>query len=471
MTRIRFEPRLVAAITVVALLAACQSASEPSPTPSVPPSPTHVASPGTSPLATPVTPAATPTATPGQSPTASPTPTALPTAPPTAPPTAAPSPAPATLGDWARIRDFPTGGENFVRVAAVTDGGPGYVAVGFVGDGGGNIEAGRIWTSANGRAWSIQPSDAFAGAKLEVVIDHLGILYAFGPIPTDDPDFPDVGAYNIWSSPDGVSWTLMPQPAAFQGEAVLLGATSAGETLIAFGYRDGPDASSRPGVWTWTPTASGSQWQIADSLPDTFDVRRLAYADAIAVALGNAVGDGPPSRSVWHSTDEGRTWAATDMPFILQPGVHLSDVAANVDPALASSPRGIYVAVGSEAVGREIWPVALPTTYTRDWFEGGRLAGFPMHQMERLVAIPGGFLAVGAEMRYVIDRSCAPGPCEGLEAEVGAAWTSADGRTWQPAPALPVSISWEFAGIAVGAPGVVVSSGDRVWFAPLGALP
>jgi hypothetical protein len=393
------------------------------------------------------------------------------TAPPTAPPTALPSAAPIVLGEWGRIRDFPLGGGGFVRVSGVTHRVPGYVAVGFVGEGAGHIEAGRVWTSADGRTWRVQPSDAFQGAKLEIVVTHLGTLYALGPIPTDDPDFPDVGAYNIWSSPDGVSWTLMPQPPAFAGDAVLVGATSAGETLIAYGYRNLPDAVNRPAVWTWTPTAPGPQWQLGDTLPDTYDVRRLAYVDDIAIALGNAIGDGTPSRSIWHSTDEGRSWAATDAPYTLEAGVHLADVAANVDPDRGHSPRGIYVAAGSEVRDTQVWPVALPTTYTRDWFDGGRLLDSPMHQMERLVAVPGGFLAFGSEMRYVVDSNCAPGPCEGLEPSAGAAWTSADGLTWRSAPALPRDVAWEFAGIAAGATSVVVTYGDRVWFASLGVSP
>ena len=466
----RYPRRGIVAIALVALLAACQSAPDPSASPTASPDPTVPASP---PATTTLPPTISPSATLGHTSSPSPVPTApstvAPTAPPTAPPTVVPSTAPVALGDWARVTDFPTGGGDFVRLRAVTPGGPGYVAVGFVGDGAGNIESGRVWMSADGRAWSVQSSNAFPGARLEIVIEHLGTLYAFGPIPTDDPDYPDIGVYNVWSSADGASWTLMPQPAAFQGDAVLLGATSAGETLLAFGYRDSPTEVTQPGVWVWTPTVAGSQWQLAEGLPGTYDVRRLAYADDIAIAIGNAVG--PPSRSIWHSTDEGRTWAATDAPYTLEPGVHLDDVAATVDPTRAHSPRGIYVAVGSEVRDREIWPAALPTTYTRDWFEGGRLRDFPMHQMERLVAVPGGFLAFGSEMRYVVDPNCAPGPCEGLEPAAGAAWTSADGLTWRPAPALPRSVAWEFAGIAVGAAGVVVAYGDRVWVASLGESP
>ena len=472
----RYPRSGIAAIALGAALAACQPASNPSPSPSASAGPT---SPASAAATTTLPPTIGPVTTPGESSSASALPTApstayptvVPTAPPSAPPTAVPSQAPVTLGDWVRVTDFPLGGGDFVRLRAATHSVPGYVAVGFVGDGAGAIEAGRVWMSDDGRTWSVQPSDAFQGARLEIVVEHLGTLYALGPIPTDDPDFPDVGAYNIWSSSDGVNWTRMTQPPAFTGDAVLLGATSAGETLIAFGYRNLPDAVNRPAVWTWTPTAAGSQWQLADTLPDTYDVRRLAYADDIAIALGNAVGDGTPSRSIWHSTEEGRSWAATDAPYTLEAGVHLQDIAANVDPARAHSPRGIYVAVGAEVRDMEVWPVALPTTYTRDWFDGGRLLDFPMHQMERLVAVPGGFLAFGSEMRYVVDPNCAPGPCEGLEPLAGAAWTSADGLTWRSAPALPRGVAWEFAGIAVGATGVVVTDGDRVWSASLDESP
>jgi len=95
-----------------------------------------------------------------------------------------------------------------------------------------------------------------------------------------------------------------------------------------------------------------------------------------------------------------------------------------------------------------------------------------MHQLERVVSVPGGFLALGNELRFEVDDNCAPGPCEEQVPIAGRSWLSADSLDWQPGPPLPSPIVWLFAGLAAGDSGVVVTGFDTefnrgVWFAPL----
>jgi hypothetical protein len=175
---------LLVGLTVTAFAAGWLRLPEPGIVPS--PSPTTAAG---SPLPTEPAPTDTPTVEPSPSP--GPTQTPLPATPtpgatPTAQPTVTPGPATAVVGEWRRLTDFPMGDGQFVVVRDVTAGGPGFVAVGLVSDGAGNISGGRAWTSTDGQSWSVVDSPAFSAAKLEVVIEHLGTLYAFGPIPTDD---------------------------------------------------------------------------------------------------------------------------------------------------------------------------------------------------------------------------------------------------------------------------------------------
>jgi hypothetical protein len=460
----------------------------PSPTPTAAAeSPAPVSPPPTEPTPD-VTPDVTPEPTPEPTPAApSPTPAApspTPAASPTAEPTVSPPPGAAVIGEWRRLSDFPSGAGQHVVVRDVTAGGPGFVAVGLVSDGAGNISGGRAWTSADGQTWSVADSPAFAGAKLEIVVEHLGVLYAFGPIPTDDEDHPDLGAYNIWRSTDaGQGWQLLPQPPPFAQAAVLHGATSAGETLVAWGSRNveqGGQVVVRPGVWTWTPTAGGD-WTLADTLPNTYDIMRMAYAREVLVAIGNDRSDEAPWRSIWYSTDEGRTWSAGDARFIDNPDVMVEDVAAVVDPAPVDHPGGVYAAVGWQGRDAETFPWSLGTTYYRDWFTGGPLTGLQPFKWERIAAIPGGFLVVGSQYRFEINENCAPEPCRDLipiasqmrtASAIGTHWADGfGGLVWDEA-AAPNAALWYYDVVAVGANGVVIVASDpdfnrSIWFAPL----
>jgi hypothetical protein len=292
-----------------------------------------------------------------------------------------------------------------------------------------------------------------------------------------------MGAYNVWRSTNGQDWGLLPQPGAFAEQAVLLGATSAGETLVAWGYRNVEEDTQtvvRPGIWSWTPTAGGD-WQLADTLPDTYDIQRMAYASQTLVAIGNDRSDEAPWRSIWYSTDEGRTWTAGDARFIADPNVMIEDVAAGTDPAPADHPGGVFVAVGWQGQRDEVFPFHLATTYERDWFTGGPLTGYVPYQWERVVPIPGGFLVVGTQYRFEINENCAPGPCEELIPIAARMWTASTigtqwadgfgGLVWDEAES-PAAALWFYRVVAVGTDGIVLIASDpdfdrSVWFAPL----
>ena len=484
---------LVAALTLVGLTAVAFAAGWfPSPPPpDSSPSPTAIAespspspsAPGESPTVQPTEP--TPeTPVPATRPPVSPgiTPSPSPTVPPESiPPTAPPL---AVVGEWRQLTDFPLGDGDNVVVRDVTAGGPGYLAVGFISDGAGNTGGGRAWTSTDGVSWNVVDSDAFIGAKLHIAVEHLGALYAFGPIPTDDPDMPDMGAYNIWRSDDGQTWELLPQPAPFGGTVELQGATSAGETLVAWGRHDvevDGETVVRPGIWSWTPTGGGD-WQPADSLPDTHDVLRMSYANGVLVALGNNRSEDAPWRTIWYSTDEARTWAAGDARFIDDPLVTLEDIAAGTDPAPIDHTGGVYATVGWEGREAETHPFSLGTTYERDWFTGGGLTGYVPYQWERIATIPGGFLVMGTEYRFET-TPCAPEPCRELIPVAARMWTAntvgtqwADGfggLVWDEASS-PAGALWFYNAVAVDDAGVVILASDpdfnrQMWFAPLAA--
>jgi hypothetical protein len=447
------------------------ASEDPSPTPT-----TAAVSPSPSPAPATDEPTLEPTAQPQPTPSSTPTAPASPTLTPSAEPTASPSPAPdpITLGEWQRVDDFPWGAA--FKVSAVTAGGPGYVAVGASFDDSAECAhdtyAGHVWTSPDGVAWTAhETGDAFAQGHLSHVVEFQGTLYAFGLLGTQDPELgdceprPENVGIHVWRSPDGVNWERLPYPPTFAESEELLAVVVAGNVLLAAGSRVEPGASTtQAGVWR---SLDGIDWQPADRLPATNDIRDLAYADGVLVGMGNDP-DSPPWRSLWYSEDQGRTWNRADAEQISDPDFTLEALGARDESFVAVGQSGRY----STDIN-EVYTVAnrLTSGDGRSW-RGGTLPEYDLHRMQRVVAVPGGFLALGDEVRYSISSNCAPGPCLDEEIVRAASWTSVDGLDWQAAADPPAPLAWLYAAIGVGADGVVMSgfneeSARGVWFAPL----
>jgi hypothetical protein len=153
------------------------------------------------------------------------------------------------------------GGEDGQFISDVTVGGPGLVAVGS--DGGigpwdhntGTHAA--VWTSVDGTAWFRVPNnDALLGTggnpapMLSVTTGGPGLV-AVG----SDWAMPDRARTPVWTSPDGITWTRVPDDETVRG--VMLDVITGGPGLMAVGCVC--NASWTPVVWTsidgitWTP--------------------------------------------------------------------------------------------------------------------------------------------------------------------------------------------------------------------------
>ncbi len=165
---------------------------------------------------------------------------------------------------WSRVPHDESvfGGDDGQFISDVTVGGPGLVAVGS--DGGigpwdhntGTHAA--VWTSVDGTTWSRVPdNDALVGTggppvpMLGVAAGGPGLVAVGSAIPVD----PEAGT-PVWTSPDGLTWTRVPDDETLSG--AMLDVVAGGPGLVAVGCvcRSG---GWMPVVWTsvdgitWTP--------------------------------------------------------------------------------------------------------------------------------------------------------------------------------------------------------------------------
>jgi len=163
---------------------------------------------------------------------------------------------------WSRVPHDESvfGGANSYFMSDVTVGGPGLVAVGSGGgtgpwDHGDNHAA--VWTSVDGIIWSRVPDD-------EALLSTGGNPAPMLSVTAGGPGLVAVGSdwwtqglarTPVWTSPDGITWTRVPDDETVRG--VMVDVTVGGPGLVAVGCVCA--ASWSPVVWTsvdgitWTP--------------------------------------------------------------------------------------------------------------------------------------------------------------------------------------------------------------------------
>ena len=163
---------------------------------------------------------------------------------------------------WSRVPHDESvfGGANSYFMSDVTVGGPGLVAVGSGGgigpwDRGDNHAA--VWTSVDGIIWSRVPDD-------EALLSTGGNSAPMLSVTAGGPGLVAVGSdwwtqglarTPVWTSPDGITWTRVPDDETVRG--VMMDVTVGGPGLVAVGCVCA--ASWSPVVWTsvdgitWTP--------------------------------------------------------------------------------------------------------------------------------------------------------------------------------------------------------------------------
>lgn len=417
---------------------------------------------------------------------------ALPRAGPPARDAAAVDPGPWIDVRWERLDPPAMGGPLTQSMARIVAGGPGLIAIGrdAVGVDGAETSMAAVWTSSDGRSWtkhrlldgvpagdSSEAIGAVAGPAGVVVwggvcctIEDRAMWFspdgagwertvlaaglqettfldiATGPVGfvaggvsrAGDPNDPDEAA-ELWTSPDGRTWTEIDPVAAELGAGSISDVTWTGRAWFAVGKQ-----------------ASGDSWDAAVwTSPDGTDWERVAVADPAIT--------GPDEEEF------GRILLLGDRLFV-QGGSGSHEDRVRCEDAVGLGIVGVEDAALALSCG---W---LRTTHWRSdhgrtWERLGPvepLAGGgplpPRPDGRRLVSYR--VLATGGPGLVVVDAEAHQ---EGLPGDVIGTWVSADGEPWRPvgkSPQFPIGLYLQD---MVVVDRTIIGIGDSAWDQPNGS--
>jgi len=351
-------------------------------------------------------------------------------------------------------------------IYGVTPGGPGVVAAGVHFPSIDYRDRPAVWTSPDDATWAVVPHDeaVFGGITsgyLEAVAAGPLGLAAVGTEYNGD-DYDAV----VFTSPDGTTWSRVPDPVGVFGGAGWQGmhaVTAGGPGWVAVGYDDsGEDWNAA--VWTSPDGVTWARVPHDESLFGGLNDQEIFGIIAAGPGLV-AVGAGDEAPAAWVSAD-GLAWekVANDR-FFSDPDF---DNADKVMRAVAAGPMGL-VAVGyvewySEATDTTdadaaVWVSQDGLAWTLVSEDADVFGGTDDQKMVAVAAGGPGLVAVGW------DRS--PGDAD------AAVWTSSDGTTWTPVvddEMFGGAGDQEMYGVAMGASRLVAVGRDganaAVWVSP-----
>ena len=273
----------------------------------------------------------------------------------------------------------------------------GHVYVALGGEGGGTYYGmqsnGAAWVSRDLRSWTKAPHQAaFGGAEFHAI--------AAGPAGFVATGF-DQGGQSIWTSPDGLHWSVLGDARAFPPGASPESIVRTPGGLLVVGALD-----QRAATWT---SPDGRHWTLHSPIPGASSVLfdGLAHGDAGYVTLGAAAG-GP-----------GIEVAPGDFRLPVVPFVSSDGLAWRAGPSSAAlfgagiaslvAVPGGYVAAGTVGLsGSGLWT-------SRDGTDWVPVAGVPLVPADQLQ-----FLQLLSDGRHVLLIESGP---SGLSALVSSGLT------------------------------------------------
>lgn len=317
--------------------------------------------------------------------------------------------------------------EGFYAVmSGVTAGGPGLVAVGSRFVGGDYATAAAVWTSSDGVTWSLLPHDpaVFGGWNMEkmqaVAAGPLGLVAVGAEYPGEDWDAA------VWTSPDGLAWSRVSDPGVLGGPGWqrMHAVTAGGPGWVAVGYGDvgeGAEGDWIAAVWTSPDGVTWTRVPHDEALFGGMNDQEMFGVVAAGPGLV-AVGNDDEAPAAWVSPD-GLSWEKVPSDrFFCDPAF---DSADKVMRAVAVGPMGLV------AVGRLEWYVDPDTEDDVDAAVWVSVDGLDWTLVSEDVATFGG----PGNQEMVAVTAGGPGlVAVGWDYSGGdgnaAVWTSADGTTW-----------------------------------------
>ncbi len=350
-------------------------------------------------------------------------------------------------GDWVRVPydSAVFGSSGHALMFDVGSSSPGLVAVGM--DSG--VNGAAIWLSPDGTTWTRVPDQPdFDRGLMTGVIEGPATMVAVGYVELLGGD--DAA---VWTG-DGLTWSRVPNDPAVLGGAgdqVMHDVCAGGPGVVAVGH-EVPAGEANPNAAVWT-SPDGVTWARVPHDEAVLGGQGEVYMVGVAaggpglVAVGWDDSGGDRDAAVWVSAD-GLTWSRVHHVEGLFGGP-----GNQVMNSVTVGDGGLLVAVGHDdgaAVdGAVVWTSADGVHWTRLPHVEGVFGGPGFQSMEDVAQGGPGYVAVGKVFSGTLT--------------VAAAWTSVDGTVWERAPHDPVvfgrSDEQLMSGVAVDDYGLVVGVG------------
>jgi hypothetical protein len=323
----------------------------------------------------------------------------------------------------------------FRAVSRIVAAGKTIVAIGSQADGG--VVRQEFITSADaGRTWQLAPVRTPDGRRAPA--GYAAELLAGGP-----QGWMAEGPHAIWTSRDGLSWTLAATHGISPrepGDSVWV-VTRTGQGFLAAGSATGGRAGARAVIWT---SPDGLSWHRMTAAQAGLagpgeTVRNIAYASwrgSAVVISGDVARSGVAYDGVWLSTDSGMTWTRVTVPAGHGSRTQVSGLAASTAGLIAVRPgqsaAGTAEGVAYFSPDGRTWRYAAVIGAGQGWTPG---------------------VVKGSGYGFVVTGTTASG-------EIAAYTSTGAGRTWQPTGPLGTAAAESVTGATVLPGGTAVAVGS-----------
>jgi hypothetical protein len=294
----------------------------------------------------------------------------------------------------------------------------------------------QFFVSANGGAtWRLAPVQAAAGGQ--PALGYPAARLAGGP-----GGWLAVGAQAIWTSPNGLSWTLaathgitpmLPGDGMWVLNSTSTGFLAAGVATISANTTQAVLWTSRNGL-TWQ-RETAAQLGLAGPGETVQSISYITARGPDTLISGQVARDGTTYAGVWLSTNGGSTWTRVTVPADHGAGTAITGLAFDGSGLLAVRPgrsaSGSPDAVAYFSPNGTAWQYAGTVGASAGWTPG---------------------LVKGSDYGFVVAGTSAAGQLVAFTA-------AGTGMTWQPTASLGSASQESVVGAAVASAGTIVAVG------------